>query len=275
MAFGGVADVGEDALDIAEIGPPARVEPHAASPTVEQDFAEMLFEHADAVGNGGGGDAEFLGGAGEAFAPGGGFEEAEAVQGRERWHGQMFQSTGDKIPLDAEGGKRPARRDGGRLGVAIGCGRSDAGWDAAPVTHSAQAPGGGQDVFEDALDVGVILTAAQGEADAARPTLEERRAQMALEHADPVGDGGGGDAEFLGGAGEALVSCRGVEEAQTVERRKGRHGMGGLRLPVETISFALRQNLVCAQEPVVPGPRLAPLLHDPMAFLEQSRITLR
>ena len=100
-----------------------------------------------------------------------------------------------------------------------------------PGTHSAEAPGGGEDIFEDALDVGVVLTAAWGEEDAARPALEERRAEMPLEHADPVGDGGGGDLELLGGAGEALVPCCGVEEAETVERREARHGTGGRWLP--------------------------------------------
>ena len=106
-----------------------------------------------------------------------------------------------------------------------------------PGTHSAEAPGGSQDVVEDALDVGVIATAAWREADAARPPLEERRAEMLLEHADPVGDGGGGDPELLGGAGEALVPCCGVEEAETVERREGWHGMGDPVAAIERQSY--------------------------------------
>ena len=87
MALGGVADVGEDALDIAEVGPPAPVEPDASSPAFEQGVSEVFLEHADAVGDGGGGDPEFLGGAGKAFEAGGGFEEAEAVERREVRHG--------------------------------------------------------------------------------------------------------------------------------------------------------------------------------------------
>ena len=100
-----------------------------------------------------------------------------------------------------------------------------------PDAHSAEALAGGQNVFENALDVGVILTAAWGEADAAGPPVEERRAEMLLEHANPVRDGGWGNPEFLGGADEALVPCGGVEEAETIEGRERRHGMGGQRLP--------------------------------------------
>ena len=47
----------------------------------------MAFQHADAVGDGGRGDAELLGGADEAPVPGGGFEEAQAVEGRQGYHG--------------------------------------------------------------------------------------------------------------------------------------------------------------------------------------------
>ena len=47
---------------------------------------------------------------------------------------------------------------------------------------------------------------------------------MPLQHADPVGNGGGGDAELVGGARKALVSRRGVKETETVQRRKRRHG---------------------------------------------------
>ena len=39
------------------------------------------------MGDGGRGDAELLGGMGEAPVPGGGFEEAQAVKGRQGFHG--------------------------------------------------------------------------------------------------------------------------------------------------------------------------------------------
>ena len=47
----------------------------------------MALQHADAVGDGGRGDAELLGGADEAPVPGGGLEEAQAVEGRQGNHG--------------------------------------------------------------------------------------------------------------------------------------------------------------------------------------------
>ena len=47
----------------------------------------MLFEHADAVGDSGGSDAELLRGPGKALMTGSGVEEAQAVEGRERVHG--------------------------------------------------------------------------------------------------------------------------------------------------------------------------------------------
>ena len=63
---------------------------------------------------------------------------------------------------------------------------------------------------------------------AAAPPLEELGAEMALQHADAVGDGGRGrgDAELLGGADEAPVPGGGLEEAQAVEGRQGYHGFG-------------------------------------------------
>ena len=53
-----------------------------------------------------------------------------------------------------------------------------------------------------------------------------RGAEMALQHADAVGDGGRGDAELLAGMGEAPVPGVSFEESQAVERRQGYHGFG-------------------------------------------------
>ena len=87
------------------------------------------------------------------------------------------------------------------------------------------------EVVEDALDVGVVAAPALVEADPAVEAVEQGGAEMDFEHADAVGDGGGGDAEFLGGAHEALVPGGGIEEAQAIERRQGTHGREGrLRL---------------------------------------------
>ncbi len=55
---------------------------------------------------------------------------------------------------------------------------------------------------------------------------------MRLKHPNAVGDRSRGDLKFLGGTGEALMPCGGVEEAEAVEGRKGRHGLGSRRLPV-------------------------------------------
>ena len=46
----------------------------------------MALQHADAVADGGRGDAELPGGAEEAPVPGGGFEVAQAVEGRQGEH---------------------------------------------------------------------------------------------------------------------------------------------------------------------------------------------
>ena len=86
-AGGGFVDVPENALDVGVVGAAALVEAHAAVAAVEEGRADVLFQHADAVGDGGGGDAELPGGAHEALVAGGGVEEAEAVEGREVGHG--------------------------------------------------------------------------------------------------------------------------------------------------------------------------------------------
>ena len=73
-------DLGKDALHLLQAGP-------AAAPSRKELGAEMAFQHADAVGDGGRGDAKPLAGLGEAPAPGGGFEEAQAVERRQEFDG--------------------------------------------------------------------------------------------------------------------------------------------------------------------------------------------
>ena len=90
---------------------------------------------------------------------------------------------------------------------------------------AASALGGVGEVGQDALDVGVVLMATLVEV---HPTLaadEQRGTEMAFEHADAVGDRGGGDPEFLGGADEALMPGGGIEEAETLKWRQGLHGV--------------------------------------------------
>ena len=86
-SFGGVVDVEQDAANLRGEGAAAPVESHAADAALEQGGAQVLLQHAHAVGDGGGGDAEFLASAGEALVAGGGLEEAQAVQGRKDFHG--------------------------------------------------------------------------------------------------------------------------------------------------------------------------------------------
>ena len=87
MALGGLVNVEEDPPDLLVIGPAPAVEVHAAAPSPEELGAEMALQHTDAVCDGGRGDAEFLAGMGEAPEPGGGLEEAQAVERRQGYHG--------------------------------------------------------------------------------------------------------------------------------------------------------------------------------------------
>ena len=82
---------------------------------------------------------------------------------------------------------------------------------------------------EDAPHRGVVGAAAPVEAHAARAAPEQLRAEVVLEGAHAVADGGGGDAELLGSAQEALVPRGGLEEAQGIEGRKGLDAAGGRR----------------------------------------------
>ena len=78
----GVADVGEDAPHRRAEGATAPVETHAAGAAREQLSAEVVLERADAVGDGGGGDAEFLAGAQEALVARRDLEKAQGIEGR-------------------------------------------------------------------------------------------------------------------------------------------------------------------------------------------------
>ena len=87
MNLGGGREVVEDAPHVGAIGPAALVETHAAATqAIEQGMAEVLLKHLDAVGDAGGGDAEFPGRADEALAAGRGLEEAQAIQRWQLWH---------------------------------------------------------------------------------------------------------------------------------------------------------------------------------------------
>ncbi len=76
LLLGDAVDFGQDTLHLLEIGAAAAVEVHAPAPALEQLGVEMLLQGADAVADGGGGDAEFLAGQHEALVAGGGLEEA-------------------------------------------------------------------------------------------------------------------------------------------------------------------------------------------------------
>ena len=102
----------------------------------------------------------------------------------------------------------------------------DRGRRPSPGSSVAEALGGLVDVEEDAPDLLVVGAAPAVEVDAAPPALEQLGPEMALQHADAVGDGGRGDAELLAGMGEAAEPGGGLEESQAVEGRQGNHGFG-------------------------------------------------
>ena len=58
LLLGDAVDLGQDALDLLEIGPAAAVEVHAPAPSLEQLSVQMLLQGADAVADGCGGNPE-------------------------------------------------------------------------------------------------------------------------------------------------------------------------------------------------------------------------
>ena len=88
LEFGDAVHLGQNALHLLEIGLATAIELHAAGAAVEELSVEMLLQGADAVGDGGGGDAEFLPRLGEALVAGGGLEEAQAFERGEVEHGE-------------------------------------------------------------------------------------------------------------------------------------------------------------------------------------------
>ena len=86
-------DLGQDALHLLEIGPAPGVEAHAAPAALEELGVEMHLQGADAVADGGRGDAELLGGADEAPVAGGGLEEAQAFERGKVEHGEGLEEA--------------------------------------------------------------------------------------------------------------------------------------------------------------------------------------
>ena len=95
LLLGDAVDLGQDALHLLEIGPAATVEVNAAALALEELGAQMLLQGADAVADGGGGNAELLAGQHEALVAGGGLEKAQAVE----W-GQVEHGESPKEPVD-------------------------------------------------------------------------------------------------------------------------------------------------------------------------------
>ena len=84
---GGFVDVEENAPDRLEVGSSAGIEAHTAMPAAEERRAQVFLEHAHAVGDGSRCDGELVRGPNEALMTGCRFEMAQAVEGRERFHG--------------------------------------------------------------------------------------------------------------------------------------------------------------------------------------------
>ena len=79
---------------------------------------------------------------------------------------------------------------------------------------------------KDALHLLEIGPAAAVEPYAAMAAVEQGDVEMLLQRADAVCDRGRGDAELGGGAHEALMAGRRLEEAQAIERGQARRGRG-------------------------------------------------
>ena len=69
-------------------------------------------------------------------------------------------------------------------------------------------------------DEGEIVLSRGGQDDAVRPTLEEHRAEPALERDDAVADRARREVQLIGREPEALQPASGLEEAQGGKRRK-------------------------------------------------------
>ena len=99
------------------------------------------------------------------------------------------------------------------------------------------------DFGEDALHLLEVGPAAAIEAHAALAAVEQRHVEVLLQHSDAVGDPGRRAAQLRGGAGEALVAGRGLEEAQAVERGQEQQRdstSGGARMPLRDYAMAHR-----------------------------------
>ena len=92
LALGDAVDIGEDALHLLQVGLTSPIEAHAARAAVEQRDVEVLLQQADAVRDGGRGDAELLGAAGEALLAGGGLEEAQAFERGQEQHSKNLRT---------------------------------------------------------------------------------------------------------------------------------------------------------------------------------------
>ena len=79
------------------------------------------------------------------------------------------------------------------------------------------------DLCEETLNVPKTGLAAQVQLEPAATAVKQGMADVIFEYLDAVGDGRGGDLEFRGGADEALMPGGGIEEAETLKGRQGRH----------------------------------------------------
>ena len=91
-ALGGFTEVPEDAFHVRMVLAAPIVEADRAVVAVEKRGPDVSFEHTDAVGHGGSCDLKLFGSTHETLMPGGGFEEAEAVEGRQSLHSPGVQA---------------------------------------------------------------------------------------------------------------------------------------------------------------------------------------
>ena len=124
------------------------------------------------------------------------------------------------------------------------------------------------DFGKDALHLLEVGLAAAVEFHAAAAALEQRNFEVLLQHADAMGDRGRRHPELGRGAGEALVSGGGLEEAQAFERGQEQHGSGTSGQALAKWCFGISTS---SRGPVAQLPQAAHALSTPKHQLHQHK----
>src|SRR5215469_2385318 len=107
-----------------------------------------------------------------------------------------------------------------------------------------QPLGAGADVVERLADNDEIIPAGRGDLEALALAAEKPDAELGLERLDLLAHGALGDVKLLGRAGEAFVSCSGLERPEGVERRQpARHCSVGALPSSSQLQSRIRVNV--------------------------------